>query len=1035
MSKVFDLENLLNNNIFRYDKNKMTVQVKATLPDSNDPFLSPARPQVNAELLDALPKLNEQALCWQRVRALGAEPLDGKSRTDNRLSPDYYSFAGMLASGKAAFAIRCSGVPDGKTGFEIGTAAELSPEYARKLLRSAFGIAELVPAEKPEQDTQAYWQAKCLPVRTDEEKLDGFDKPTEPGRWVDEIAAAVNGTARRVCVEFHPVDESWVKERLEDSYQADNEMSRYLKPNKQTSANYSYNGGKSIVARFQNKEHDDNLILGYKSETANSGYAYSQSISLDIENRDHEIEMQQKQLRFMIRLLEQVKKGGWCIRITVTEDRNDATMPSVCGALSAALLRVGYSCDWESSVHKGFEPAYSAVLPSHLVPAVISVPTDSFIGFELRHRTELNLNPPVEDAEENAIRVGTLLWNGEDSKCRISIPRKEVNRHMFVCGKTGSGKTNTVCSLLSSLKNDGNGKDLHFLVIEPVKGEYHSLPGMKRYTMVTSDAASLQMNPFWFPEGSSLQYHIDSLKLIITSAFALSAAMPNILEQCLYRIYVNCGWDFVSGKNIYWNQLPHEDLYPTFRSLCDEVELYLNSSEFGNENRSNYKGALLSRLQSFTGGVKGVLLNTTKHIPFDEWDRTDVVIELDALADDADKAIVMGALLIQYFQYVKYHSEHKAKDGLKHLFVLEEAHHLFKEDRKSGIEDSAASSSHLVEMLNNLLAEARAYGEGFIIVDQSPSSVSPSVLKNTGVKIVHRVDFGDDIELLQKGLLLNEGDRMCASLKIGEALIRYGEMPDPAHVKIPLCDEKEKCVIQKSAYDISAQQNAYDRILSNTDLIKELKRDAKRFLYLFLVENYDNRVIYNAFAAFNQRIYQLVAYKCGGDSAKALSSDKYLIPLFDICISASAAEIFPGQYYLQRILRMMIIRMTNLISESNKGKITAAEWDILSDFRKCRIYPRINFYIRNNPNVTVGNMLSVLGAGIPELIVMPSFFGKESRLWDVPVKTQEWEKEFRKNISEQFIIPPSEIELEYLRKLVLIYLTEIAKRSRENASV
>ena len=44
-----------------------------------------------------------------------------------------------------------------------------------------------------------------------------------------------------------------------------------------------------------------------------------------------------------------------------------------------------------------------------------------------------------------------------------------------------------------------------------------------------------------------------------------------------------------------------------------------------------------------------------------------------------------------------------------------------------------------VEMISNAIAEMRTYGEGFIIVDQSPSAVDISAIRNTNTKIIMRL--------------------------------------------------------------------------------------------------------------------------------------------------------------------------------------------------------------------------------------------------------------------------------------------------------
>ncbi|EKC62797.1 hypothetical protein LEA_11657, partial [human gut metagenome] len=43
-----------------------------------------------------------------------------------------------------------------------------------------------------------------------------------------------------------------------------------------------------------------------------------------------------------------------------------------------------------------------------------------------------------------------------------------------------------------------------------------------------------------------------------------------------------------------------------------------------------------------------------------------------------------------------------------------------------------------------MLAEVRALGEGIVIADQLPTAMAPEVLKNTGLKLGHRITAQDD---------------------------------------------------------------------------------------------------------------------------------------------------------------------------------------------------------------------------------------------------------------------------------------------------
>ena len=97
----------------------------------------------------------------------------------------------------------------------------------------------------------------------------------------------------------------------------------------------------------------------------------------------------------------------------------------------------------------------------------------SFPGFERVRNQYYNINLP--DLGKSVDYFAELMQYDRPTDIRLRLPERELNRHVFISGMTGSGKTNTVHHLLSVMG------DFPYLVIEPVKGEYHSLPGVKSY--------------------------------------------------------------------------------------------------------------------------------------------------------------------------------------------------------------------------------------------------------------------------------------------------------------------------------------------------------------------------------------------------------------------------------------------------------------------------------------------------------------------------------------------------------------------------
>ncbi|MEM4746744.1 MAG: ATP-binding protein, partial [Metallosphaera sp.] len=104
------------------------------------------------------------------------------------------------------------------------------------------------------------------------------------------------------------------------------------------------------------------------------------------------------------------------------------------------------------------------------------------------------------------------------------------------------------------------------------------------------------------------------------------------------------------------------------------------------------------------------------------------------------------------------------------LLVLEEAHNYFVKDS---------------EFLEKLISEIRKFGLGLCVVSQSPSSISPEVLKNTNIKIIHTIKSDLDKRILAESLSLTPSlyDSL-DKLDVGEALISAPNMKIPIIIRV-----------------------------------------------------------------------------------------------------------------------------------------------------------------------------------------------------------------------------------------------------------
>jgi hypothetical protein len=138
-----------------------------------------------------------------------------------------------------------------------------------------------------------------------------------------------------------------------------------------------------------------------------------------------------------------------------------------------------------------------------------------------------------------------------------------------------------------------------------------------------------------------------------------------------------------------------------------------------------------------------------------------------------------------------------AEPRLQHITVIEEAHRLLRRP-EPGSTDGAAD--HAVEMFAGLLAEIRSYGEGLVIAEQIPGRLIPDVIKNTAVKIVHRLPAADDRDSVGATMNLTPAQsRYLVTLRPGEAAVFTDGMDYPLLTRMPDGTTRETAVEVETA--------------------------------------------------------------------------------------------------------------------------------------------------------------------------------------------------------------------------------------------
>ncbi|MEK4715732.1 ATP-binding protein [Sporosarcina sp. FSL K6-5500] len=404
------------------------------------------------------------------------------------------------------------------------------------------------------------------------------------------------------------------------------------------------------------------------------------------------------------------------------------------------------------------------------------LPQKSISGVPVVETAEFGRNVmtyDMDDAHKKSLKLGRVFHMGKPENTAVHLDLESLAMHTFITGSTGAGKSNAVYKILA----EANNKGVKFLVIEPAKGEYKQVFGGRSDVHVfgtnSKYAPLFKINPFRFHEEIHVLEHIDRVVEIFNACWPMYAAMPAVLKDSIERTYEHVGWDLDNSIHI-----EEEPIFPTLHDLLRILPIVINESAYSEELKSNYVGALVTRVKSLTNGLVGKLFSddeTPNHHLFDE----NCLIDLSRIGSSETKSLLMGILFMRL-------QEHRMAEllgmnqKLKHITVLEEAHHLLRRTSSEQSQEGSNLQGKSVEMITNAIAEMRTYGEGFIIADQSPNLLDFSAIRNTNTKIILRLPDGSDREDVGASASLNEDQiNEIPKLRTGVAVIYQNNWLQP----------------------------------------------------------------------------------------------------------------------------------------------------------------------------------------------------------------------------------------------------------------
>ncbi len=442
----------------------------------------------------------------------------------------------------------------------------------------------------------------------------------------------------------------------------------------------------------------------------------------------------------------------------------------------------------------------TTLLTTKELSCMINMPMSSVPGISVVDIwPDFSLTPQDNKSGAFSMPLGKLIHDRQETPIAVSLNLDTLSRHALVAGVNGSGKTNTVLSILEGFMK----ADKPVIVFEPAKTEYVDwaieynrqvdiynenakteserkkrikifIPGCNYYAKGDVELNDiLRLNPFEViaskneMNGYRVVSHLDKLKSVLAGAFPMQDILPTVIERLLYKLYDDAGW---LSEDTPTKKRP----FPTLASINKTfIKDLMEQLGYAEENTMNISAALRTRFNSMKQGWKNTLLNNDE-LTGTTWEdlfESPCVINLSYVGDDSDKAFIMSLLMQFLYEYRIAESEAKGysfnDNECRHLAVIEEAHRVMTKCESPELPQYRSN-----QMFASILSEVRAYGQGVMVVDQVPSRLIEDAVKNTNVKVIHKIVSADDTKLLAESVGMNsEQQNVIPKLSIGQAVL------------------------------------------------------------------------------------------------------------------------------------------------------------------------------------------------------------------------------------------------------------------------
>jgi len=324
-----------------------------------------------------------------------------------------------------------------------------------------------------------------------------------------------------------------------------------------------------------------------------------------------------------------------------------------------------------------------------------------------------------DDFKAHALKLGKHINKGVITDHDTYVPINKLPQDMVIFGKSGSGKTFFLAGLIEELAS--KAKDVGILVLNIAKTSQEAF--YKDFSVIKYSDDDFRVPYFYKGDSHSLEKYLQETATYICASLGLK----NVFEKIIYRTSV--GFTKLKGE------LPEY-----FLSLLNGVENYIIKNPYGPEEQANLLQVFRNRKNVFDEDKIQEVLKISSELPkwFRDWlDGKNTFLDLSMCSK-----FIMMLVVNAIFQLIRAITKDNLIEQLKYIVVIDEAHIILEKPITNNSDDADfIMKEQMAKIFSELLKEYRSRGVGFILADQSPSSLFDEISSQPSIKIIFREDY------------------------------------------------------------------------------------------------------------------------------------------------------------------------------------------------------------------------------------------------------------------------------------------------------